>query len=85
MEVNHKNTLVELQQQIEYLSVSDRWRLMKWLIELLQPESQNSQPEDTKVNFEAVNQISHQIRSLPVLDNRSPDEIVGYNQFGGLD
>jgi hypothetical protein len=83
MEVTSER-LVELQQQIEYLSVSDRWILMKWLIELLQPEPQNSQPEDTKVNFEVVDQISNQIRSLPVLDNRSPDEIVGYNQFGGL-
>ncbi|MGB3535886.1 MAG: hypothetical protein WBA13_20515 [Microcoleaceae cyanobacterium] len=58
---------------------------MKWLVELLQQPSENSQPENTKVNFEAVNQICHQIRSLPILDNRSPDEIVGYNQFGVLD
>jgi hypothetical protein len=85
MEVKHKNTLIELQQLIKHLPVADRWRLMKWLVELLQQEPQNSQPENTKVNFKAVRQISNQIRSLPVLDNRSPDEIVGYNQFGGLD
>ncbi len=75
MEVNLQNTLVELQQRIKHLSVADRWRLMKWLVELLQQEPQNRDKENTKVNFEAVDQICNEIRSLPVLDSRSPDEI----------
>lgn len=85
MEANLKKTLMELKPQIEQLSVGDRWVLLKWLVELLQQEPQSSQTENTKVNFEAVNQICERIRSLPVLDSRSPDEIIGYNQFGGLD
>ena len=85
MEANLNNTLVELKPQIEQLSVGDRWVLLKCLVELLQQEPQSYQKENTKVNFEAVHQICVRIRSLPVLDNRSPEEIIGYNQFGGLD
>lgn len=85
MEVNLQKNLVELKPQIEQLSVGDRWVLLQWLVELLQQEPQQSQQQKTKVNFEAVHQICEQIRSLPVLDSRSPEEIIGYNQFGGLD
>jgi len=85
MEANLNNTLIELKPQIEQLSVGDRWVLLKWLVELLQQEPQSSQTENRKVNFEAVHQICDRIRSLPVLDSRSPDEIIGYNEFGGLD
>lgn len=85
MDANLKNTLVNLKQVITQLSVRDRWALLKWLIELLQQESQSPPQEPAKVNFEAVQQICEEIRSLPVLDSRSPDDIIGYNQFGGLD
>lgn len=85
MEVNFNKTLVGIKPQIEQLSIPDRWVLLKWLVELLQQEPQNSQQENPKINFESVHQIYEQIRSVPVLDNRSPEEIVGYNQFGGLD
>ncbi len=85
MEANLENTLVNLKQVITQLSVRDRWALLKWLIELLQQESQSPPQEPAKVNFEAVQQICEEIRSLPVLDSRSPDDIIGYNQFGGLD
>lgn len=85
MDANLKNTLVNLKQVITQLSVRDRWALLKWLIELLQQESQSPPQEPAKVNFEAVQQICEEIRSLPVLDSRSPDDIIGYNQFGELD
>ncbi len=85
MEANLQKKLIELKPQIEQLSVGDRWVLLKWLVELLQEEPQSYQKENTKVNIEAVHQICDRIRSLPVLDNRSPEEIIGYNQFGGLD
>ncbi len=85
MEANLQKNLVKLKPQIEQLSVGDRWVLLKWLVELLQQEPQSSQTENTKVNFEAVHQICEQIRKLPVLDSRSPEEIIGYNECGGLD
>ena len=85
MEANFQKKLTELKPQIEQLSVGDRWVLLKWLVELLQQEPYNSQKERTNINFESVHQICEQIRSLPVLDSRSPEEIIGYNEFGGLD
>lgn len=85
MAANFNNTLVELKPLVEQLSVGDRWVLLKWLVELLQQEPHSYQTENPQINLEAVHQICEQIRSLPVLDSRSPDEIIGYNQFGGLD
>ncbi|OCQ99524.1 hypothetical protein BCD64_10740 [Nostoc sp. MBR 210] len=35
-----------------------------------------------KVDINAVRSICHQIRNLPNLDSRTPDEIIGYNEFG---
>lgn len=85
MEANLNPTLRELKQQIQYLPTGDRWALFQWLVELLQPDSQHSEQNNQTVNLEAVQEICDRIRSLPVLDPRSPDEIIGYNQFGGLD
>ncbi|MEQ8963155.1 MAG: hypothetical protein RLP02_35485 [Coleofasciculus sp. C2-GNP5-27] len=85
MEANLNSTLGDLKQIIQHLSISERWVLLKWLVELLQQEPYNQQKENIKINFSAVHQICDEIRSLPVLDNRSPEEIIGYNEFGGLD
>lgn len=85
MAANFNNALAELKQPIEQLSVSDRWVLLRWLVELLQEETHSSKPESRKINLEAVHQICEQTRNLPVLDSRSAEEIIGYNQFGGLD
>lgn len=32
--------------------------------------------------MEAVRRISEHFQSLPVLDDRTPDEIIGYNEYG---
>lgn len=32
--------------------------------------------------LEAVRMISEHFQSLPILDPRSPDEIIGYNEYG---
>lgn len=85
MQTNIDNTLSNLKPLVEQLSVSDRWTLLKWLVELLHQEPQKPQIENTKIDFHAVHQICKEIRNLPVLDNRSPEEIIGYNKFGGLD
>ncbi|NER25935.1 MAG: hypothetical protein F6J96_35655 [Symploca sp. SIO1C2] len=85
MEANLNSVLGDLKVLIQQLSVSDRWLLLKWLVKLLQQEPQSHQKEKTKIDLSAVHQICDEIRSLPVLDSRSPNEIIGYNQFGGLD
>ncbi|NER49767.1 MAG: hypothetical protein F6J92_24360 [Symploca sp. SIO1A3] len=85
MEANLNSVLGDLKLLIQQLSVSDRWLLLKWLVELLQQEPQSDQKEKTTIDLSAVHQICDEIRSLPVLDSRSSDEIIGYNQFGGLD
>lgn len=38
--------------------------------------------EGKKVDINAVRSICDEIRNLPMLDSRSPDEIIGYNEFG---
>ncbi|MFZ4667286.1 MAG: hypothetical protein ACOYME_12745 [Prochlorotrichaceae cyanobacterium] len=80
-----ENRLITLKQIIQQLSVSDRWVLLKWLIELLQQEPQSTEKVKPQINLDAVRQICHEFRNLPILDSRSPDEIIGYNEFGGLD
>ncbi|MBD2293567.1 hypothetical protein H6G06_08710 [Anabaena sphaerica FACHB-251] len=39
-------------------------------------------PKKRKVDINAVRNICNQIRNLPMLDPRTPDEIIGYNEFG---
>jgi hypothetical protein len=38
-----------------------------------------------KVDWEAINEILDRVDKLPVLDSRSADDIVGYNEFGLFD
>lgn len=85
MDANFDNKLTNLKQTITQLSIGDRRMLLKWLIDLLQQGPQAAQLDDINVNFEAVHQICNEFRNLPILDNRSPEEIIGYNQIGGLD
>ena len=40
---------------------------------------------DTSALLASVRQIQQEIARLPVLDNRSPDEIIGYNERGHFD
>lgn len=79
------NRLLTLKPSIEQLSVSDRWVLLKWLVELLQQEPQSTEKVKPDVDLHAVYQLCHEFRNLPVLDNRSADDIIGYNELGGLD
>jgi hypothetical protein len=39
-------------------------------------------PKKRKVDINAVRSICNQIRNLPMLDPRTPDEIIGYNELG---
>lgn len=80
-----ENRLIPLKQVIKELAISDRWTLLKWLVELLQQEPQNMEKAKHDVNLDVVHKICQEFRNLPVLDNRSPDDIIGYNELGGLD
>ncbi|MEH2067997.1 MAG: hypothetical protein V7K47_07490 [Nostoc sp.] len=35
-----------------------------------------------KIDINVVRNICDEIRNLPTLDSRTPDEIIGYNEFG---
>ncbi|MCM0592847.1 MAG: hypothetical protein ACSI46_11960 [Gloeotrichia echinulata DVL01] len=35
-----------------------------------------------EIDINAVRSICYNIRNLPTLDSRSPDEIIGYNELG---
>jgi hypothetical protein len=41
--------------------------------------------EETRQVIARVTQIGRTIAALPVLDSRSPDEIIAYNEFGIAD
>ena len=38
-----------------------------------------------KVDWEAINEILDRVDNLPILDSRSADEIIGYNEIGLFD
>jgi antitoxin VapB len=44
--------------------------------------NQQPTPAEKSVLVERLKLISDRIAKMPVLDSRSPDEIVGYNQHG---
>ena len=41
--------------------------------------------ERRKIDLEAIRKILDRVDNLPVLDSRSADEIIGYNEFGLFD
>lgn len=41
-----------------------------------------AKPKPKPINWEKVNAILEELRALPVLDTRSEDEILGYDEFG---
>ena len=44
--------------------------------------SQLEKEREIARKVEVVRKISEHFQSLPVLDDRSPDEIIGYNEYG---
>jgi antitoxin VapB len=38
-----------------------------------------------KIDWEAIRAIQDRVAKMPVLDNRSADELIGYNEFGTFD
>ena len=38
-----------------------------------------------KIDWDAVRAIQDRVARSPLLDDRSPDELLGYNEFGLLD
>jgi antitoxin VapB len=46
---------------------------------------ERSRPMDSERIVEQVMRIAHRIASRPVLDARTPDEILGYNDSGGFE
>lgn len=38
--------------------------------------------EAIEADIEAIRKIAEHCSSLPIIDNRSPDEILGYDEFG---
>jgi antitoxin VapB len=38
--------------------------------------------KEKKIDINVVRSICNDIRNLPILDSRTPDEIIGYNEFG---
>lgn len=52
----------------------------KLLYQLHPISFQNIKAKKIDINF--VRSICYEIRNLPTLDSRTPDEIIGYNDFG---
>ena len=45
-------------------------------------KSQDQLPDPKPIDMEAVYALLKQIDALPVLDHRTPDEILGYDEYG---
>ncbi len=54
------------------------------LEEQLKRGTSREQAERDK-RFQRIMEIVHEMQKLPVLDDRSPDEIIGYNENGLFD
>jgi antitoxin VapB len=66
------------------ISLAGREIKGKFLYQLHSISSENL-PKNSKIDINAIRSICAQIRNLPNLDSRSPDEIIGYNEFGVLE
>jgi antitoxin VapB len=42
-------------------------------------------PSPTEELWAKVQEIQREVSAMPTLDNRTPDEIIGYNEFGHFD
>lgn len=38
--------------------------------------------QEKEIDIEVIRNLCREIRNLPTLDSRTPDEIIGYNQLG---
>lgn len=72
---------------IENISIQDLPQ--EWAKQMdAQPEErvnvtiQPAPPPRKKIDRDAVNKILEKIDALPVLDNRTPEEIIGYDENG---
>ena len=52
---------------------------------VVQPFPRSTPPIDKKVLLARIRAIQEEIARLPVLDSRSADEILGYNESGVFD
>lgn len=48
-------------------------------------ERRKSRPDSVEQQLRRIQQIVEEANRLPVLDDRSPDEILGYNEQGHFD
>jgi len=48
-------------------------------------ERRKLRPDDIEARMRRIDAIVKHFNSLPVLDDRSPDEIIGYNEQGHFD
>jgi antitoxin VapB len=55
------------------------------LREKLERERRKPRRESKEEFHRAIQEIVDHFKSLPVLDDRSPDEILGYNEHGHFD
>ena len=46
---------------------------------------QSNWTEAQRKRYEALQAIMARAATLPILDHRTPDEILGYNEWGGFD
>jgi antitoxin VapB len=48
-------------------------------------ERKKRRPEDKEKFHRDIDEIVRRFNALPVLDDRSPDEVIGYNEHGHFD
>jgi len=51
----------------------------------IERERKRRRPEDKEKFHRDIEEIVQRVKRLPVLDDRTPDEIIGYNKHGYFD
>jgi len=87
MALNIKNT--ETEKLARELARRRKQGITEALTDVLRKEVERERRKPRRESYEVfkrgIDEIVERIRRLPVLDDRSPDEILGYNERGTFD
>ena len=72
----------ELHHWLEQQAAAHRRSLSKEVIAVLEGSRPHAPESQGKATVEEIMAIAHRFASLPVLDDRSDDEIIGYDENG---
>jgi antitoxin VapB len=87
MALNIKNA--ETEKLVRELARRRKQGITEALTDVVRREVERERRKPQRQNYEefkrGIDEIVERVKRMPVLDDRSPDEIVGYNEHGHFD